>query len=208
MGQPFSAGSLYSTVEDLYRWDRALNGTKVLSEASKKAAWTPYLEKYGYGWVIDERNGKQWISHGGGINGFNTQMARQRDLDAVVIVLNNYSDGGNVGRLARELSGILSGEKVALPVERKYITLAPEKLTPLAGKYQMGPLTVDITVEDGKLMVQPAGQGKAPFQAESETKFYFAQVDAEITFALGEDGKAKEFTLVQGGGRMLAKRVP
>jgi CubicO group peptidase (beta-lactamase class C family) len=41
MGQPYAAGSLYSTVLDLYRWDRALCTTKVLSAQSLQAAFTP-----------------------------------------------------------------------------------------------------------------------------------------------------------------------
>jgi len=44
MSLPYAAGALYSTVEDLYRWDQALYGTAVLSEASKERMFTPFLE--------------------------------------------------------------------------------------------------------------------------------------------------------------------
>src|SRR5262249_38143191 len=52
MSIPYSAGSLYSTVEDLYRWDRALYTDKVLGSEWKKKMFTPFLNNYGYGWVI------------------------------------------------------------------------------------------------------------------------------------------------------------
>jgi CubicO group peptidase (beta-lactamase class C family) len=56
MGQPYAAGSLYSTVLDLYKWDRALYTTKILSTQSIEAAFTPNEydwsqgTKYGVGW--------------------------------------------------------------------------------------------------------------------------------------------------------------
>src|SRR5436190_989355 len=49
---PYSAGSLYSTVEDLYLWDQALRGDKLLSAKSKEAMFHPNLSEYGYGFVI------------------------------------------------------------------------------------------------------------------------------------------------------------
>ena len=55
MTQPYAAGSLYSTVEDLYKWDQALYTEKVLSEASKQRMFTPGLSDYGYGWEIGTR---------------------------------------------------------------------------------------------------------------------------------------------------------
>jgi len=36
-------------VRDLYRWDRALYGEKLLSKVSKETMFTPVLSNYGYG---------------------------------------------------------------------------------------------------------------------------------------------------------------
>jgi D-alanyl-D-alanine carboxypeptidase len=82
MGQPYAAGSLYSTVLNLYKWDRALYTTKVLSAKSIEAAFTPnqfaWAEgtKYGYGWGIALVHCHKAVGHGGGINGFSTVIWR------------------------------------------------------------------------------------------------------------------------------------
>ncbi|HEX8154005.1 MAG TPA: serine hydrolase domain-containing protein, partial [Thermoanaerobaculia bacterium] len=51
---PYAAGSLYSTVEDLYLWDRALYTDKLLKAELKTQMFTPVLHDYGFGWVINK----------------------------------------------------------------------------------------------------------------------------------------------------------
>lgn len=53
---PYAAGSMYSTVEDLYRWDQALYTDKLLSASGKAIMYTPFLDGYAYGWGV--RNAK------------------------------------------------------------------------------------------------------------------------------------------------------
>src|SRR6478609_11579890 len=73
MSIPYAAGSLYSTVEDLYLWDQALYTNKLLSAQSKALMYTPFLDNYAYGWVVRNASFKQnnadvpVITHGGGI---------------------------------------------------------------------------------------------------------------------------------------------
>lgn len=52
MTVPFSAGSLYSTTEDLLRWEHGLFGGKVLSADSLKKMTAPFKENYGFGLSI------------------------------------------------------------------------------------------------------------------------------------------------------------
>jgi len=109
MGQPYAAGSLYSTVLDLYKWDRALYTTRVLSAESIAAAFTPNEYewgpgiRYGYGWGIAQVHGHKAVGHGGGINGFSTVIWRAIEEDAVSIVLSNRDDAGNVGKTGKAL---------------------------------------------------------------------------------------------------------
>ena len=113
MGQPYAAGSLYSTVLDLYKWDRALYTTKVLSAKSIEAAFTPnefdWAEgiKYDYGWGIAQVRGHKAVGHGGGINGFSSVIWRAIEEDATAIVLSNNEDAGNVGKTGKELLELL-----------------------------------------------------------------------------------------------------
>lgn len=123
MSIPYAAGSLYSTVEDLYIWDQALYTTKLLSEKSMESLFKPYIkawdESYGYGWFISEANngdkGKlKIIEHGGGINGFNTIISRVPADKNLVVLLNNT--GGTVlGEMNDAIRAILYNQPFNQP---------------------------------------------------------------------------------------------
>lgn len=109
---PFSAGSMYSTVEDMFKWDQALYTDKILTEASKEKMFTPVLKNYGYGFGIvePELGGKKIkiISHSGGIFGFNTLFSRFVDDKHTIIVLNNYYNASS-SALSNGIAQILYG---------------------------------------------------------------------------------------------------
>jgi CubicO group peptidase (beta-lactamase class C family) len=109
MSIPYSAGSLYSTVEDLYRWDRALNTEKVLSRKSLEKMYTPFKNDYAYGWDVKDTPRKQY-SHGGGIFGFSTFIIRYPADDALVVVLSNIQ-GAPAGKIATELAAVMFDAK-------------------------------------------------------------------------------------------------
>ncbi|MGI9067803.1 MAG: serine hydrolase [Pyrinomonadaceae bacterium] len=121
MSLPYSAGSLYSTVEDLYLWDQALYSERVLSVQSKELMYKPNLENYAYGWAIAKAKlgtGTETIpsiGHGGGINGFSTLITRYPAQKNLVVLLDNTSQGGNLGRLTKELTNILHNQPYDLP---------------------------------------------------------------------------------------------
>ena len=206
MSLPYAAGSLYSTVRDMYLWDRALYTDKVLSKPSRDQMFTPVKNDYGYGVMLAPMFKHKQIGHGGGINGFSTHIARFPDDDAAVIVLSNNM-AGNASGIATALSGELFGEKITLPGERKEITLESKFLDRYAGDYQVGPLLITVTNEGGHLMVHPKGQPKLEAFASSETQFFLKVVDAVFTFVPGDDGRAKELQLEQGGMNLSGKRV-
>src|SRR6266446_10082476 len=145
-------------------------------------------------------NHKQ-IGHGGGIFGFTTYIARFPDDDAFVVVLSNFT-GGNMQSVARDLAGTMFGEKVDLPGEKKAIAVDSKILDRYAGVYQAGPMTITVTNESGHLMFEPKGQGKLEAFATSDTEFFLKVADVAFTFVPGDDGKAKEIQIKQGGGTM------
>jgi CubicO group peptidase (beta-lactamase class C family) len=112
MTLPHAAGSLYSTIQDMYRWDRALYTNKVLTKGSLNVMFTPVKNDYGYGLVLAPMFKHKQIGHGGGINGFATMFERFPDDDATVIVLSNVEGGSAV---ARGLTAILFGETYNMP---------------------------------------------------------------------------------------------
>lgn len=110
MSLPYAAGSMYSTVEDLYLWDQALYTDKLLSAASKEMMYKPFLNNYAYGWVLRKipvgEMQKTVIMHGGGINGFNTVIARLVDDRHLIVLLNN-TGGTRLDEMSRTLISIL-----------------------------------------------------------------------------------------------------
>jgi CubicO group peptidase (beta-lactamase class C family) len=115
MSIPYAAGSLYSTVEDLYLWDQALYTNKLLSEKSMESLFKPYIKaggaSYGYGWFVDEfDNGEKgklkMVGHGGGINGFNTIISRIF-TDKNLVVLMNNTGGTSLGEMTDAIHAIL-----------------------------------------------------------------------------------------------------
>ena len=138
---PGAAGSLYSTVEDMFLWDRALCTDQLLTEEYRNLMFTPNRDVpevkaaggrphsvYGYGWQIYSRRHPvtkrqtKIINHGGAINGFRAMENRLVDDDAFVIVLCNQGDpvGSSevwnaVVRLSTELIHVTTGQPYRMP---------------------------------------------------------------------------------------------
>jgi len=99
MSTPFSAGGIYSTVEDMYQWNEALAVPgKLLSANSLKQMFTEYSEAthqgqhYGYGVVISRQKfGKLLYYHGGGVEGFSSSVQRYPEERLCIIVLSNLA---------------------------------------------------------------------------------------------------------------------
>jgi len=95
MSQSFSAAGVYSTVGDLFKWDRALRKTELISEKGMQTIFTPFSDKirYGFGWFINdpEINGSKrlFAGHTGGASGYRSEIMRGINDDIVVIYLSN-----------------------------------------------------------------------------------------------------------------------
>ena len=207
MSIPFSAGALYSTTEDLLRWEQGLFGGKVLSAASLTKMTTPFKDDYACGLSVHTVKGHKVIDHGGGIEGFNTFLAYYPEDKLTVVALGNLN-GDAPGQIVTRLAAIAHGEKVGLPSERKEITVAPKILEQYVGTYELAPkMNMMITVDGGQLISQVSGQGKVPLFAESETTFFPKVVDAEIEFGKDDKGAVTYLVLHQGGRDMKAPRT-
>ena len=90
------AGALYSTVGDLFRWNEALYGGKVVKDESLKLMTTPVTlppgvdgMNYGYGLVMAPINRLPSISHGGGLQGWSSDLLWMPEQRCTVVVLAN-----------------------------------------------------------------------------------------------------------------------
>ncbi|MEK6408996.1 MAG: serine hydrolase [Acidobacteriota bacterium] len=121
MSLPYAAGSLYSTVEDLYLWDQALYTEKLLSPQLKELMFKPGMSLYAYGWFVRKPPlGAQGepvtiIEHGGGINGFNTVITRMPESKNLIVLLNN-TGGTKLVEMSQKIAGILFGKPYKAPM--------------------------------------------------------------------------------------------
>lgn len=119
MSIPYAAGSMYSTVEDLYLWDQVLYTNKLISAQSKALMYKPFLDNYAYGWAVSDASFKyndqpvQIIRHGGGINGFSTMIARFPKEKNLIVLLDNT--GQNMGPLSDTIGKILYNQPYEPP---------------------------------------------------------------------------------------------
>jgi len=110
----FSAGSLYSTTEDLLRWEDGLFGGRLLSSASLQKMIRPFKSDYGCGLYIKRANGHLMIQHDGNNIGFNSEMAYYPEERIAVIVLANLN-GSVTSEIARALAAVARGETPSMP---------------------------------------------------------------------------------------------
>jgi CubicO group peptidase (beta-lactamase class C family) len=97
----YSAGALYSTVEDLYRWDQALYTEQLIPGELLDQMFAPQVSlypdavgsvAYGYGWLVLDHLGRQLVFHGGAIDGFRSWIFRYPDDRITIILLSNQED--------------------------------------------------------------------------------------------------------------------
>ena len=97
-------GGIYSSIDDLAKWDRALREHTLLSEAEMRPALTPvqvadgiptsegHNVSYGFGWFLDPYKGHRRMWHDGETIGFRTTIQRFPYDNLTVIVLANRTD--------------------------------------------------------------------------------------------------------------------
>ena len=108
-------GGVYSSAEDLLRWDQALYGTRLLPAETLAMAFqagSPTSDQpgsgYGYGWYVASHRGTRKIWHYGETIGFSTYLARYPDKRLTIILLTNRNDnflGPTVDRIADVILG-------------------------------------------------------------------------------------------------------
>jgi len=209
MKVPGAAGALVSNVLDLLKWHQALEAGELLSSASYEAMYRPTAlpdgktQKYGYGWGLGEMAGHQKLSHGGGINGFSTMIARYPLDRLAVIVLANTAGapaGGIESRIAKVMLSIEDRPVVDLPTDEAL-------LKPLAGTYELMDQKVQVTIAEGKLYLQPPGQPRDRLKYQGDLQF-IPSANEELRFKFKiNDGKVTEIEIETPGEATSAKPV-
>lgn len=205
---PYSAGGLYSTVNDMAKWDAGLRDVRVLKESSLSKMFTPFKWRYALGWEVDTLFGHTWAYHGGQGAGFCTAFMRFVDDPFCVVVLSN-NDAGYVQRMAFDLAAVAYGEPYDVPVTKTPITVDTAALDDYLGVYELGSDRHHLVTREGdSLFVAEVGGKRSPLMAESEDKFFFARNHClTLTFVRDTAGKVVEHIFHHKGSDERALRI-
>lgn len=128
----YAAGGLYSTVGDLYLWDRALYTDRLVSPELKKKMFTPGLENYGYGWGVRPipigpgDTNRTVASHAGGRPGCSTLIRRVLEDQLLVVLLDNAgARHESLTELSDGLFDVLYGRLPAPPRRSAALAILP-----------------------------------------------------------------------------------
>ncbi|MDO7845844.1 serine hydrolase [Hymenobacter sp. M29] len=215
MTVPYAAGSLYSTVGDLYKWDQALYTTQLLNDASKASLFKPFKGNYAYGWIASRAvvgaDTVALLGHSGHVNGFGAYLLRAPRDRQLVVVLDNEG-GPHVQEVSLDLLRVLyhrptTGPKPE-PAARQAVAVDAATVAPYVGKYQLAP-TFFITVKaDGsQLSAQATGQQPFVLVATGPARFTVQGVPAEVEFVKNASGAVEKLILHQGGNASPGTKV-
>jgi CubicO group peptidase (beta-lactamase class C family) len=195
----WSAGALYSTSEDLLRWERGLFGGQLLSVASLRQMTTPGLGGYGMGVfvVTDPATGLKVVAHGGAIEGFHSFLIYAPERRVTVAVLSNV-EGFAPDKLAQDLLAIAAGRHDVLPA------ISAKQLDRFVGDYNLPSAGFSLTFRrTGDTLDSISNGDVLPTVYEGRIggvpAFYVPRIGAEITFNVDASGAVNSLVLHQNG---------
>jgi CubicO group peptidase (beta-lactamase class C family) len=201
MTQPYAAGSLLSTVDDVYAWYNAIMNDKVISKPNREMAQqmgvlnTGDKIDYGFGWFIGNLQGSALIQHGGGINGYLTASMWLPDEKVFVAVFSNCNCNAP-GDSANKIAAIA----IDKPFSWKKVNLSDELLKSYQGVYEKTPDDVrTFTFEDGQLYSLRSGGVRYKIIPFAKDQFFFEESIVTLTFNRDNAGKINSVTLKSTG---------
>jgi hypothetical protein len=205
MTQPYAAGALQSTVDDLWLWEQGLAAGKVVSAASLARMFTPaklssgVSSHYGFGWNTFEYQGRKVIEHGGGIFGFVTHVARVPEEKLYVAILSNNT-GTEKG--PEDLGLAIAAKAIGAAFEdRPAAALSAAELDDYVGVYRFDAETTrTITREGTTLFSHRSGGRKGEIRPSSKDDFYFADGAARLRFQRDAAGKVTALEYLASAG--------
>ncbi len=213
MTLPYAAGSLLSTVDDLYKWNRWLNAGKLISKESLKKVYKKTKlnngEEIGYafGFMNIDFNGFKEIHHGGGINGFITNKLYIPEEDIFVVVLTN-SAGNKISPqfVSQWIATLLLGKPYSENTGR---ILTEKELDEYAGVYEISKGDErSVTREGNKIFTQRTGSIKQEAFNRSYDTFFYKRSFTWFTFERDKrDGKVIAMTMHSLSGKNFAKKI-
>ena len=194
---PYAAGSLFSTVDDLHTWNRAVFGGRLLKQETLKRAHTEKLipgfgpTRYGLGWQLAHVQGVPSIEHGGGINGFVTHALYLPSEDLYVVVLTNRE-----ADLAPTLCAKLAAAAIGKPYAVTPVDMDGASLLAFQGVYADAQGNERyLRVQDGRLISQRKGGATFTLIPSGNDRFAFDGSLTHMSFQRDRKGKVTGLTM-------------
>ena len=204
-----------STIEDMHKWEQALETEKLVKASTLKQAFTPARLKdgtetsYGFGWYITRENDLYVHEHAGGYLAYRATIRRYPAQRTTVILLSNNALIEPTS-LAKKISQIYLSDRVrGAPTMKIDSTLLKEYV----GKYEAAPqgmpnLVIDITLENGELYITSLIKPKTKLVAQSSTEFQIADTASSVIFNRDERGVVNGLTLKTRRAVFDARKSP
>ena len=184
MTQPYSAGSIMSTVEDLFKWHQAVHSYKLVKKETIDKAFTEYKlangdgTGYGYGWFLSQLQGSPTIEHGGGIFGYLTSSIYLPEEDVFVALFSN-----NTGKGPEFTSLKMAALAIGKPLNTNEIKLDEATLDQYVGIYANDKgKEVTITREGTQLSANLSGAGTRKLIPSEKDRFLVEDAFMYATF--------------------------
>lgn len=201
----YGSGYMYSTVEDLFKWDMALKNDKLVKPETLDMIFDVHVKDdhffggFGLGWFIFKSEDiGDIIYHPGMVNGFTSYMSRYVDENYTIIISTN-KENYNYDNIVEVLLRILNKKHYQMPSELIEIQLDSETLQGYTGLYQhISGANIAITESGDQLYAQLPGQEKVEIFPMSETEFFYKVIEAYITFQKNDSDEVVGLQFKQG----------
>jgi hypothetical protein len=196
MTQPYAAGSIESTVEDLIIWHHAVHGNVLVKKETLEKAFKKYKladgteTDYGYGWRLGNVQESPTIEHGGGINGTLTMAIYLLKEDVFVAIFSNCDCNP-----PEDMTAKIAALTIGKPYQPKEIPLKSDVLKEYTGVYEneKGEQRI-ISLTDNQLFSQRGRNPKFAVKPFQKDKFFFETALVNIDFSRNAKGEIEKLT--------------
>ncbi len=213
------AGALYSTVGDLFRWNEALFGGKVVKPESFTLMTTPVKlppgvdgMSYGYGVMMARVSRLPCVTHSGGLNGWTSDLLRIPGQNCSIIALANAMPpvaGYEPTQVTRHIAEkFLESEIAKLPPPQEDPNVDKKTYPDFVGRYAYQGAVMTVTTEKDRLYSQLTGQQKFEIFPSAPNEFFWKVADAQVVFLRDEKRAVTAARHTQGGVSFKAPRLP
>jgi hypothetical protein len=166
---------------------------------------------YGYGLMMYEIKRLPAIGHGGGLNGWSSDLVRLPEQRTTIVVLTNALPPPAElipQAISRTLAEKFSEDDIkALPPQSEDKSADPKAFAAYVGRYDYKTAIMNVSVENDGLFAQLTDQPKYQIFPKAKDEFFWKVVDAHVLFLRNEKGEVNAGRHTQGGQSFTAKKL-